>query len=341
MDRWIYLESPPLCIGSNMQMIDANNFIVAGSDRNSDGIYKYNIINNKWELLTQLERRNGFSYKPWSIAYNKLNNKIFVNKHINVSSRVMKSAKMMIYNCTRKQFEPIQYKTGIEGEPYIIDIDGTIHIIGGENNNLHFVWDDNEQSLQKLYEFDEWSKGNSGGHLIYIKSRQILLLLGGEVYTENHDADDTSTTIWSHSIGSNQWSKLDIHIPVKFSSLCCILSSEEKYIITFGGVEYNDIDPYEHFRDWIWILNLETMKWRKSKVTCPDQHLFVATLYRNKIKDRLLVSGYIKNVFESGVIPMEIVASLSEWCLTDYVFLLGLTHSEKGHWKIRIDEILQ
>ena len=61
--------------------------------------------------------------------------------------------------------------------------------------------------------------------------------MGGYDYgTQNCAAE-----IWEYDIGEYKWTKLDIKLPMKMSNFGLALSSDERYLVMFGG---ENVEPF-------------------------------------------------------------------------------------------------
>eukprot|EP01084_Bolivina_argentea_P048062 88570_1 len=104
-----------------------------------------------------------------SVAFNEKTNKIYISGYCNG---------MNIIDIGNKEWQT--FKDNAVCVPFLLNVIGTIHRIGGVDNSKHEVWDDEKNCFKELYDFKK--KENiceiSGGAAIYIASKQIILLIG-------------------------------------------------------------------------------------------------------------------------------------------------------------------
>ena len=233
-----------------------------------------------------------------------------------------------MYDFKSKQYKKIYHNKEICNSPYILSINGEIHLIGGADNNYHLIWDEHKEKFDEIYHFNEWTAGNHSGALFHVIRQNKLYLFGGFDWKIPCKRDD----IWTHQIGTNVWNKLNIKLPGDgvFCWFGSILTSNEKYIILFVG------DPNK-----IWILDIDKMEWILSKLKCPQIGSSYAILMDDKIKDRLLVFGYIRNHYLNDMVslPMDLWNLISHWFAMEFVYLIS--RNGLNMYRINLDHILQ
>ena len=110
-----------------------------------------------------------------------------------------------------------------------------------------------------VQEFDEFTGGLMGFGMVYNERDRTLLFMGGYKKAGRDRIDD----IWLFSM-DKRWEKLEnVKMPYKMQSFACVITSDCKNILVFGG------SVPDGFSQKIQILNLETMKWRVSKIEIP------------------------------------------------------------------------
>ena len=77
-------------------------------------------------------------------------------------------------------------------------------------------------------------------------------------------------------------------MPHKMNLFGCIVSADERYIVTFGG------EGRTERMDEIWILDLEVMTWRQSKMKCPITGCFHAVSISSSETAELCGHGWIR-----------------------------------------------
>ena len=97
-------------------------------------------------------------------------------------------------------------RNGIGGRGLVID--GKLHIIGGDNNKSHFVWNSENIGFDEIHQFELNKKLGDVG-CVYIKSKNIILVLGG--YDQN-DIEFDVDTIYSYDLQEKAWKLLQQQI---------------------------------------------------------------------------------------------------------------------------------
>ena len=87
----------------------------------------------------------------------------------------------------------------------------------------------------------------------------------------------------------------------------------------------------------IYILDLDTMTYKLSKVECPTNSEFHA-VYPNNINYDSIVNGFIRSNFHT-FLPNDIIELIKKWCQYKYVHLFD-RRGKGNHWKIDINNIL-
>ena len=128
--------------------------------------------------------------------------------------------------------------------------------------------------------------------------------------------------------------------PTKYSTF--VITSDEKYMITFGGYYHSYESSLKHGNGWnrdnkqgIYVLNLDTMKIEVSKVQCPSEiknYREMRALLMNK--DDRLVTGFINDTITNC--PLDVIILIQNWCCKYNVHLLAIyddikTSSGKQH----------
>ena len=101
----------------------------------------------------------------------------------------------------------------------VIFANGNLHIIGGQESKLHTIFNPTTKKFTNVHTFDEWDEGILNAGLLYVSSKNYLLLLGGG------DSIRWKNEIWKcdmNDINMNEdgkysykWNKTKLKLPKK------------------------------------------------------------------------------------------------------------------------------
>ena len=284
-----------------------------------DGIYEFDIIQKKYNLLIKYPK--DFVTTRHSICYNPDKHELCI---YNEQSTLIK----IDINTHKFQLYKNQFPTGQYG--IILCINNEYHIIGGSSSNQHLKWLDNEQDFQIMHTFKEWDNGILGHGVIYLPSKNKILVFNGYILGDNkRNIDD----IYEYLIDDNEWIKLqDIKIPKRLYSMGHVVTKDENFVIIFGGAAPDTT------QQTIWIWNLSEMKFYISDVKCPVNDTFHAVIVN--YSNDLAVYGFVRRVCKANDlnVPDDIGKLMENYYKVEYIHL---TQSfDQKHWKIPLYEIL-
>ena len=230
------------------------------------------------------------------------------------------------------QIIPAQY--GIGHSSQCIIIDDEFHIIGGYSNNKHLKWNEKDKKFDTIHTF------NGAGYftkfsIVYLETRSQLLFMGGSHGSGKSNMDN----IYIYDTKEKKWTFSEYKLPEGLYFFGCISCKGDKYVIIFGGRSSD-----RNKRNTIWIMDVDTMEFKKSKMVCPMEGLFQAVLMGSREKKELLTFGYIRCLWkteefvEVKELPLELVDVIASYYCTEYVHLF---HEKGDHWKIQLDKILK
>lgn len=199
----------------------------------------------------------------------------------------------------------------------ILNVNGTIHLIGGIYSDKHLVLNHDTRDVSEIYNFE--TPLDLDISLIHVYSKEMMLMIEGR-------------NIWKYKLNTQKWEK-NIKLPFDHQALSPILTSDEKYIIISthdgGGIFVLDIssDDYLLFQSDIRI------PWKQS-------HLMTKT---GGLKDELLVTGWIRSKFKSSAFqgtpqpPMYLMTTISQWYSQEELHCID--PYSKQHFIIKIKHI--
>eukprot|EP01084_Bolivina_argentea_P148481 259566_1 len=246
---------------------------------------------------------------------------------------------LITLNLNTKQFKI--YKNNPECGAFASStvINNTFHIIGGDRTTKHLMWDITNKCFTTNHIFQVYLSSLKPAHqfyghaLIFHKMKNRLLLFGGSCNSLSY-----SDTIYSYDISNNKWILLNDTMPMKLSH-CGYVKISDKYVIIIGGNANITDNDYRS----IFICDLDTMKWKKSKMKSPiSGSVNGVVVGMNKMKCLLVTKGYLRQcwkIFDNiATFPDDLVQLIANWY--DRQFLHVLKPRVRGqHWGIPIDAI--
>ena len=301
------VNEPPAFL-SNLVRINDDEFMGVTNMQYSlmPGLYKYNVIYDKWILL--ISNPSGCRTIDNGICYDEQNQLIY---------SLGREPQMIIYNLATSKVEVIETNESVGSEPELLMIGGECHIILGRDSVHHYKWNATTQKLEAIFTFTHLGYGLFQHGISHIKSQHRLLLLGGY-----DDVTDYSDEIWEYHVDHNdedrKWEKLkDVKLPTAMCNFGCILSKNEDYLITFGG---EDDNPFELKN--IFILDLYEMKFYSSKIKMREQGR-VYPISMNNENSIIFLSGFIRNISKEYDIniPTELIQLFHAYLESDTIYL--------------------
>eukprot|EP01083_Nonionella_stella_P305017 1062519_1 len=208
-----------------------------------------------------------------------------------------------------------------------IIINNSLHLIGGTNNNKHLKWDDDQHQFVQIQEFRDFSGCCRSQDAIYLKSKKMLLLF-----------EDKFDRLYTYDIVKHKWNKLPVssRLPVYTRHFGTTTVLNDQYVLLFGGlgcgVNFNtDIDT-------IWIFDVSTQTYRKSKIKCPIKSVFEACTVTDNKRNELVVFGFVRDITKHRLPPIYLIKLVQSWYWAGVIFLMD---SKSGkHWKINTFDLL-
>eukprot|EP01084_Bolivina_argentea_P088807 160339_1 len=318
---WIELNEAPLIQFKSIVKLSDEEFMIApyGNKLFNRHFYKYHTTDNEWSFLFE------DSNEQASVAYNFMNNELFVCKDAiickieNINSESLQ--KMIIF----RQQKKIENEAG---NIWCFMINDELHVIGDK----HYIWNDKTKKLMSLKTQFMFSMGNVSrqflcDNILYIPSRDKLLGFRGNcIYMTEKLYEATKIS----------WTLIDtVHgMPNDWKGKCngMVLTNDERYVVLFDGNKESKS---------IYLLDLNVLKWKKSKIEMPFSGSSCAQLM-GKQNNGMLVNGYIRMVILDGVsdmyVPTDIANLLVIWYGCDEIHLFE--YKTGHHWEIKFDEIL-
>ena len=243
---------------------------------------------------------------------------------------------IMTKNCSKFKIKSIMNPNKPNCE-HSLNVNGTWHVIGGEINTQHLIWDETKKDLQHNYTLVEYEV-LSGGSLIYVPTKELIFVIGGKTYAE-HDAEFFNFNIWMHDLRRNKWKELDFTLP--YHKMKTALTSDENYIIISGG--YN---PHNQRSEKMYILDIRNennYKLRKLTITNPIPNTSYDIVTMENVNYKImLVSGWIRKSFQNLQIARDLLQIICNSFSTEKINLhwMQISPNSHKHFTIEFDELL-
>ena len=203
---WIELEKFPFPYWSRPLILANDEFIIVPQKYSSckgDGIYQYR--DKTWNKI--IDYPSDFGSSCHSASIDDDNKVIYVDDDCSqlhqfdlAEKKFKSSTKLFEENCSE--------------HPRIVYVNDVLHIIGGKDSNIHYIYHPDTKKVEKVHEFSEMAlqDGFADHDIIYMKSINSILMFGGE--TDENYLD----TIHQYSLIDKVWKKLDAKIPLGLCS---------------------------------------------------------------------------------------------------------------------------
>ena len=301
----VILADPPQGI-CNLVWVNHHE-IATATDSNGDsknaGIWIYNSISNEWRL--HIKYPNDFKTKDQDICYDSITNTLWLYGE---------TPNMVKINMKTKEFVIIQHDRKYVGTwPKLLFIDNKLHVIGGSDNTDHLVWNEDKKQFETIFTFPEWSNGNYGHGVVYVKSKRLLYVFGGLDYgsfTFFHE-------FWRCEIDDNyKWTKLQTKVDGGIYQNAYILTHDERYIALIRSESIRLFDTNDEKLREVGI---------SSKTFDPLSTISMGIVGRDE-KDEGMISGYAK--LFNIMIPIELIDLIGQYFGSNMVYLADVGHNK-------------
>ena len=334
---WIECLSFPFSWFTPPVFINEYEFIICPQNtknRESDGIYKYNIRDNLWSKI--IDYPSNMIVRARTAAFDAKHNSLFVSYTGDHTFFELELDSLKI--------NVLKHTNFFGHNTRIIQIDNKLHHIGSRWGNkimFHHVWDTMDNNLRyfsdkKEHKLHSSATNGLGRHgLIYLNSKKSIFLFGGRIAFGTNCSDD----IYQFSCFDEKWNKLNIKMPMKLQSFGIVKSRSERFIIILGGISNKQKSSN------IYIYDVRDGIFSKSKIEIPECGKCHAVITNNKEDDEKICFGFIRNCYKMNdfnclqELPFYLIKFISKWICLQEIYLLH--HNSGNHWKINIDHILQ
>ena len=329
---WIKLPSAPKMWLSKPIMTNESEFIVAAekmistNNKENEGVFCFNTFTNKWSMYFLYPDDVELCIEYPTMAMDKKNNLLYVHSDGNT---------LLIINTITKSYD-IKHNFGSFGSYAPITVlHEKLHLIGGDHNTEHFMWNDAKNKpnkFQSIHKFTDYVTGCENPGFIHIESKNMLLLFGGYDKHRTYYLMKEPYKIFCYKdcIGPleyiGEWKQYkNMTLPYNIRSFGFAITNDDKYIIINGGINLEN----KEFQDVIFIMDIEKGVFVKSDICCPVKSLWHSVVMPQNPMDKLLVNGYLRN----RNIPKEICDLIVSWYSSQCLHIF----KDNGHWKIPVN----
>ena len=320
MSLWQELQTPPFNPDSNMyrgnmHQLNDTELLFIPDTMYERALWKYNLIKNEWIEWISIPSDCSWQYHTSSLDTNNMILYIFGER-----GYILKiDLKTEIFTVSENM-----YHDGSHCKSLFIN--GKFNIFFGwdDNNKNHYIWDDQQQHLQKVFEF--------GPILAGIRNTQSVMhsRLKNQVYI----IQAMDSIIYTYSLGDKTCTKIELDFGECAIFDSAVLTKDERYIICFVGLL--DGSGFN-----IKFIDLTVMRVFQSNISTPDEVLDTFCVTNDERKEELLTSGYVRNCWKMNEFkdmrypPVYLVKVIEKYVCFEMLYYLG-----NRLWKINVDEIL-
>ena len=314
-NRWIELDPIPKLLHTHFCCkLNEREFILKGADTKCVGLYVYHLYYGKNRKL---------------IEYPK-NMKIHEHCMVIVATKTKlygTGAMEPMFICDIKNGDFISLKQikpypmlFIGGYGSILNVDGMIHVIGtGECGDVkHLTCNENTMNLSEIFDFKQQVKRIIDVSLFHLRSKRKILMIA---------PSKNGYIVWNFCLQTSKWQK-KTKLPFTFKGMIkSVITLDEKYVI---------ISVLR--QGYMYGFDLSDYQLHQSSIPVPifiDRPLFAIT---RRLKDEILVIGWIKFSFNLLVLPKDLQELIATWYCGDELHWIG-SYSNR-HFAIKMEDIL-
>ena len=203
--------------------------------------------------------------------------------------------------------------------------------------NKILIYDINTKQISQIKHYTNNYRNFS---MFYYRSKQEIWVLGCK---KNNGDNITSQDVMKYDIKSTKSQDIEWKLPISIYYAAEILTTDEKYLILFGGVfGENTMDKI----DDIYIVDIMNNLCYKSKIKCPIKAMRLnAYLMVDGDRNELLIEGFVRNCWndeqfgDMRYLSDDVILVIVSYFSADFVHLFD--KSDGKHWKIPISQVLK
>ena len=345
------VENLECVIRINQHEIAAITLGISKEDKVYRQLKKYNINENKWQLLY----KNLNIESPLSFTYNANSKKITLTymdsllplkvyetfaDHLFATIRTKtKQLQLIRIDMTTNKIErnACVIKNGVFYDVTVCACKEDIHLVTPKHyvdddddykiGSEHYVWNLSDNTVKWIDQ--KWCQLINSASMIYVPSKQMILLIGGPMLSANdHITNWTNLGIWRFCLMKNKWTKMKLEFT--YCATSCVLSSDENYIIIAGG---QSLDTNINKIFVLDLTNKMNYKLNECKVKCPQFGKCYIARTGGK-ENEYLIFGWIKRIFETQAFsnlilpPVYLIKMICLWYNEELIhFFYGTSKS--------------
>eukprot|EP01084_Bolivina_argentea_P263478 445964_1 len=316
---WNQMARFPFKIYSKVVLLNETEFIAVPRPSDSDKLFKYSINDNKWGEWIVYPEELIAATRYSAIAINKQRNILYI----------CSNSLLVKLNLETNKWTIISHTITFGSEAAAVLVNNTFHIIGGDRNCKHYMWNENKSQFDLIHSFSEYSEGYSCQEIVHLQSQNALLLMGGYDGTMGFALRD----IWKFSLINNKWETAKFTLKQTSYRFACAVSPNERYIALLG----------DYYSQNIYILDTKTMDIMKSKYEIPQNSYYMnAVTIINDERNKKIVFGYLRmecQIF-GKLFPMDIMNTIHKWYYTTDVHIIDTYSFDNFHWRMSLHDLL-
>ena len=324
---WTKLNPPPDAFYTECLLINDNEFVIVphkdgiSKKGDGDGIYKYNATIKCWNKIMDYP-------------------KDFVSFY---QSATIDKDKQIIYTCSDVQFTKINLNTKDITKvsnnypmgyiPGIIFENGNVHIIGGNFNNKHYIFDETKSEFKLICDF---------GHDQNVSPESFYFKRNKSIITPCYKRNNKENPVSIMEFKNNKWTDWNIgNCEYLAASKICATTNED-YLIFITGFDFK-LKDYHQF---IFVYNVRNHKLIKSDIEAPLNYDACPVITRNGERDNLLTVGFINYCYKMEefkdvqAMPFYLIKLIGEWVYFETLHALIGEDLSRTHWIIDVDKII-
>eukprot|EP01084_Bolivina_argentea_P010301 19181_1 len=253
-------------------------------------IYQYNNHNDQWNCIMTIPIKDKHVYYlskalKWA-SKNLAPNTSTIPVPPYYDSCELSDLAIPIFDMN--QPEQLQYEYNPNSVMYINDSE--IHLITDE----HIIWNTKDNTLKITKKWEDYH----GISAIYVASKSMILLVGGQEVSL--DSFENAIGIWCYYLKTQKWKQLFDETTFEFNTVSLTLSANENYVIMACAYKQGECSNKIFVLDIHNNNNENDYKLRECDIVCPKYGPSNLVRLGNKLIDKLLVCGWIKQVFKKS-----------------------------------------